>query len=111
MSSYQDVDWGYGNDAPVTEDPLPLSALDVHLARMGYRREVQDKYAPPQRLLHWEKAGANPISLAAPQYKADEYDNLVYDLHDIRDLLKHLNTDGVDTGGHELVATRRKRAK
>jgi len=106
MPSYQDVDWGYGNDAPVTDDPLPILALDEHLGRMGYRRKAQDQYAPPSRLLHWEKDGAPPITLAAPQFKAEGYDNLVYDLYDIRDMLKHLNRDGMD--GHELVAKRRK---
>jgi hypothetical protein len=109
MSSYQDVDWGYGNNAPVTKDPLPLSALDQHLARLGYHRKGHDPFQPPSFLLHWEKEGACPITLAAPQFAAEGYDNLVYDLHDIRDLLKHLNTDGM--AGHELVAKKRKQAQ
>jgi hypothetical protein len=109
-SSYQDVDWGYGNDAPVTEDPLPIWALDQHLARMGYHRNTPtDPYAPPSRILHWEKDGAPPITLAAPQFKAEGYDNLVYDLYDIRDMLKHLNSDGM--AGHELVAKKRKQVQ
>jgi hypothetical protein len=111
MSSYQDVDWGYGaNDAPVTDDPLPLLELDAHLARKGYQRSApSDRYAPPSRVLHWLKDGAPPITLAAPQYGAAGYDNLVYDLHDIRDMLKHLDLQGVD--GHQLVAKRRAQAK
>lgn len=108
-SSYQDADWGYGNDAPVTHDPLPLSALDEHLARMGYHRKALDKFAPPSFLLQWEKEGVPPITLAAPQFEADGYDNLVYDLNDIRDMLKHLKTDGM--AGHELVAKRRTQVK
>lgn len=107
--SYQDVDWGYGNDAPVTHDPLPIWALDEHLARMGYHRKGQDKYAPPAFLLHWEKEGAPPITLVAPQFTAEGYDGLVYDLNDIRDMLKHLNTDGM--AGHELVAKKRKQVE
>jgi hypothetical protein len=43
--------------------------------------------------------------LAAPQFQAQGYDGLVYDLYDIRDMLKHLNSDGMT--GHELVAKRR----
>jgi hypothetical protein len=109
MPSYQDVDWGYGNNAPVTNDPLPLWALDEHLARLGYLREAQDPLSPLPRLLQWEKKGATPITLAAPQFQAEGYDNLVYDLYDIRDMLKHLNTDGI--AGHELVAKRRTQVK
>lgn len=108
-SSYQDVDWGYGNDAPATQDPLPLFALDAHLHRKGYARKAQDKYAPPSQLLHWEKDGAPPITLAAPQFAAEGYDGLVYDLNDIRDLLKHLNMEGLD--GHALKAKRRPQVK
>lgn len=105
MSSYQDVDWGYGNDAPTTGDPLPIWALDQHLHRLGYQRVAQDKYAPPSFLLHWVKEGAPPITLAAPQFRAEGYDGLVYDLADIRDMLAHLNMAGLD--GHELVARKR----
>src|SRR5262245_9636690 len=105
-SSYQDVDWGYGNDAPVTDDPLPLWSLDAHLARRGYQRKPPaDPYAPPEHVLHWEKKGAPPITLAAPQFRAEGYDGLVYDLYDVRDMLKHLDMDGM--AGHELVAKRR----
>ena len=50
-----------------------------------------------------------PITLAAPQFQAEGYDNLVYDIYDIRDMLKHLNTEGV--AGHELVAKRRTQVK
>jgi hypothetical protein len=108
MSSYQDVDWGYGDNAPTTEDPLPIWTLDQHLRRLGYRRPPPDQFAPPCFLLHWLKDGAPPITLAAPQFRAEGYDSLVYDLHDVRDMLKHLNMDGVD--GHELVARRRVQA-
>jgi hypothetical protein len=110
MSSYQDVDWGYGeNDAPVTPEPLPLWDLDAHLARKGYQRKYVDKYAPPSRILHWEKEGAPLITLAAPQFTAEGYDGLVYDLNDIRDMLKHLDLHRLD--GHELVARKRAQVK
>jgi hypothetical protein len=37
--------------------------------------------------------------MAAPQFRADGYyDQLVYDLNDVRDMLAHLNSDGVDVG-------------
>jgi len=112
MPSYQDVDWGYGDDAPATGDPLPLWDLDVHLARKGYRRKAQDIYAPLPKVLHWEcQGGAPPITLAAPQFQAEGYDNLVYDLNDIRDMLKHLNNESVAKSGHELVAKRRTQVK
>jgi hypothetical protein len=110
MPPYQDVDWGYGNNAPVTSDPLPLWALDQHLARLGYHRKPpDDPLSPFSRLLQWEKKDATPITFAAPQFQAEGYDNLVYDLYDIRDMLKHLNTDGI--AGHELVAKRRTQVK
>ncbi len=106
MSSYQDVNWGYNTDAPVTENPLPLSALNTHLARLGYQMRPRDHLSPEQ-LIHWEKKDGIPITLAAPQFRADGYyDELVYDLYDIRDMLAHLNRDGI-SAGHELVAKRR----
>jgi hypothetical protein len=59
---------------------------------------------PPQ-LAASSFLAAPPITLAAPQFQAQGYDGLVYDLYDIRDMLKHLNSDGMT--GHELVAKRR----
>ena len=88
---------------------MNLSALNEHLARFGYQMKPIDPLAPPSHLLHWLKDGANPITLTAPQYRAEGYDNLVYDLHDIRDMLKHLHSDGIGEG-HELVARRRTQA-
>jgi hypothetical protein len=109
MSSYQDVNWGYNTDAPITEDPLPLSALNDHLARFGYQMTAVDPLSPLAGvLIQWEKKGAPPITLAGPQFRAENYyDQLVYDLHDIRDMLSHLNKDGISSAGHELVAKRR----
>ena len=108
MPSYQDVNWGYNNDAaPPTDNPFPLHALNEHLAKSGYQMKPRDPYNPFP-IIQWEKKGANPITLAAPQYSADGYDELVYDLDDVRDMLAHLNSDGVDVGdGHELVARKR----
>lgn len=106
MPSYQDVEWGYNQNAPVTEDPLPLSGLNAHLAKSGYQMKARDPLSHDfNYLIQWEKKGASPITLAAPQFQATGYyDQLVYDLHDIRDLLKHLNGNGLD--GHELKASR-----
>lgn len=105
ISSYQDADWGYNNNAPVTDAPLPLSALNEHLAQYGYQMQPKDPYSP-SCLIHWTKTGAPPITMAAPQFQAVGYDDqLVYDLHDIRDMLEHLFGD--DQNGHELQAKRR----
>lgn len=106
MASYQDVNWGYNTDAPTTDDPLTLAALNEHLARAGYQMKARDPLSPDyDQFITWEKEGADPIILAAPQFRAEgHYDQLVYELPDIRDMLKHLNREGLD--GHELKASR-----
>jgi hypothetical protein len=108
-SSYQDVDWGYGDcGAPTTDNPLSLPALNEYLARYGYQMKASDPYSPIP-IIQWEnKKGGIPITLAAPQFRADGHDRLVYDLNDIRDMLAHWHNGGIEVGdGHELVATRR----
>jgi hypothetical protein len=58
--------------------------------------------------IQWTKPNADPITLAAPQFQAaGYYDQLVYDLYDIRDLLKHLGRQELEAVGHELRAARR----
>ena len=108
ISSYQDVDWGYNTNAPMTDNPLPLSALNEYLAKFGYQMQPKDPYSP-DCLIHWVKAGEDPITMAAPQFQAKGYyDQLVYDIHDVRDMLEHLNRDDFDApNGHELQAKRR----
>ncbi len=77
--------------------------------------KASNPLAPLPRTLQWEKHGTKrtdivpPITLAAPQFKAEGYDNLVYDLNDIRDMLKHLELDRLD--GHVLTAKRRVQVK
>jgi hypothetical protein len=56
-------------------------------------------------LIQWEKKDCAPITLAAPQFRAEGlYDQLVYELDDIRDMLSRLGGNGF--GGHELLAKR-----
>jgi hypothetical protein len=87
---------------------LPLAALNSHFARLGYQMAPRDPFSPDyDYFIQWTKPGADPITLAAPQFQAAGYDQLVYDLYDIRDLLKHLGRPELETIGHELRAARR----
>jgi hypothetical protein len=109
ISSYQDVDWGYNTNAPITDNPLPLSAIDEYLDKFGYKRLPPADPLAPEYFYHWVKPGAPTITMAAPQFRAEGYyDTLVYDIHDIRDMLEHLDSDEFDgPNGHELQAKHR----
>ncbi len=117
MSSYQDVNWGSNDSAPVTDNPLSLDDLDDYLCNhLGYRRLAAppvDPYAPNQDYFHyWVGEGLDPISIACPQFRAKGYPGLVYDIDDVQHLIDRLDghdEDGGDHGpdGHKLTAKRR----
>ena len=78
-------------DAPETENPLPLGALDEHLDKLGYRRAAPADPLASESFYHWIKDGAPAITMAKPQFQAKGYYNqLVYDIHDIQDMLERL---------------------
>jgi hypothetical protein len=107
ISSYQDVNWGYNTDAPTTDAPLSLGALNDYLATFGYFMQPKKDPYSPECLIHWVKKGSPiPITMAAPQFQhPDFYDQLVYDIFDVQDMLEHLDGDEID--GKELQAKRR----
>ncbi|MGA8499026.1 MAG: hypothetical protein WB764_26320 [Xanthobacteraceae bacterium] len=109
MSSYQDTNWGYedNTDAPETENPYPQHELDIYLAKLGYHRGAQDKYAPPWFPMQWEKPGSDPITLPPPHFKAHGFDQLVYDRNVITDLLLRLGGGGYDDDGHAITAKKK----
>jgi hypothetical protein len=100
MPSYQDIDWGYNEKAPKTASPFALSALNTLLASIGYQMKAGD---PVDYFITWEKPSAIPITLTRPQFRADGYDQLVYDRNDIVDMFLHFNGRGFP-GGHEIIA-------
>ncbi|MBI2713645.1 MAG: hypothetical protein HYX37_04225 [Rhizobiales bacterium] len=103
MPSYQDVDWSYHNDAPLTTSPLRLVELNRILAQIGYQMQRVDPFKP-EYFITWEKPSAIPIMMAKPQFRAaDLYDELVYDRDDIVDMFLHFNGRGFP-GGHEIIA-------
>ncbi len=84
MSSYQDTDWGHGiSAAQLTDDPVPLSALEMLLSRLGYR--LSAKNDPLSPFLFWEKTGSALLMTTKPDHRADGYDVLVYDRNRVWD--------------------------
>lgn len=61
---------------------------------------------PIDYFITWEKPSAIPITLVRPSFRADGYDQLVYDRNDIIDMFLHFNGRGFP-GGHEIIANLR----
>lgn len=105
-ASYQDVAWSPSNlEPPLTDAPVTFKRFQLVMNSGGFFLCKMEKKSC---ILHWEnQKRALIITTLMPDFRATGYDELVYDMTYVLDLLPKLAGRGSPDEGHNLVATLR----
>lgn len=103
---YQDVIWGPGIPEPLlTDSPVTFKRFQLVMNSASF---FLCKLDPSSCICHWENAKIGTmITTLMPDFRAIGYDELVYDMTYVLDLLPKLTGRGTPDEGHNLVATLR----
>jgi hypothetical protein len=105
-TAYQDVVWGSGlPEAPVTDAPVTFKRFQLVMNSAAF---FLCKLDHGSCICHWENTKTETmITTLMPDFRAVGYDELVYDMTYVLDLLPKLAGRGTPDEGHNLVATLR----
>jgi hypothetical protein len=104
-NSYQDVVWGAGSAAPLTDAPVTFKRFQLVMNSAGFYLCKMEKESC---IVHWENPKAKMmITTLMPDFRAAHHDELVYDMAYVLDILPKLTGGNSNDEGHNLVATLR----
>lgn len=103
---YQDGVWGpTGVEPPLTDAPVTFKRFQLVMNSGGF---FLCKLEKGRCILHWENTKTGQmITTLMPDFRALHYDDRVYDMTYVLDLLPKLAGRGTPDEGHNLVATLR----